>query len=281
MSQKHYRPLKGIIHFLSNPIVGFIGVLASVCGIMTAIYLYYQSREVPQLEYLTNPVKAIIVKVGQASRLTVLYDNSRIDSDITAAQLAIWNAGKKGIKPENILEPIVISTPKGQAILEASVRKVTRQVVGLKLNLNSLREGRLPVSWRILEQGDGAVIQVIYAGGFDVQLKVSGTVEGQGEPMQFHPSLVNIREGHPFGFLGEKISGWGGLALGIMVIIMLIFRRKMMQIHTLPKRFAFIEKTMDKVFLNRWMLIIIAIIYLVPSIYILVIWVPPGPPFGF
>jgi hypothetical protein len=55
-------------------------------------------------------VKAVVVKAGQASKLTVNYDNKPVTADITSLQIAIWNRGRLPIKRENILDSIVVCT---------------------------------------------------------------------------------------------------------------------------------------------------------------------------
>ncbi len=54
------------------------------------------------------------------------------------------------------------------------------------------KPGELTLSWEVLEHGDGALIQVVYAGGADVRLLTSGVIIGQREV----PNLIGtIAEG--------------------------------------------------------------------------------------
>jgi hypothetical protein len=85
--------------------------------------------------------------------------------------------------------------------LEARIRKVSRGVIGTAIDASRLADGVVPVSWKILEHNDGAVIQLIFAGSTETDIEVGGIVEGQ--PALFHvkpsrgsasPAVVLARE---------------------------------------------------------------------------------------
>jgi ABC-type multidrug transport system fused ATPase/permease subunit len=175
--------LKGkLSRLLSHPVVVIFNILAlilTLVGFPLSIYFYYAAKEYPQLTYNVNPGKAVVVGAGQVSRLTASYDGRVIDTDITAAQVAIWNRGTRAIKRADILKPIVIYTKSNVPILEASIRKTSRDVVQLALNTDELEKGRLTILWSILERNDGGVIQIIYAGNPGEILLVDGVIEGQ------------------------------------------------------------------------------------------------------
>lgn len=84
------------------------------------------------------------------------------------------------IRGEHLLEPVTLVV-EGAAILEATVRKVSRPVIKLDLHPNEALKGRVQLSWAILEHADGAVIQIIYAGRPELVMHVDGTVEGQSQ----------------------------------------------------------------------------------------------------
>ncbi|MCX5672157.1 MAG: hypothetical protein NTU94_12640, partial [Planctomycetota bacterium] len=51
--------------------------------------------------------------------------------------------------------------------------------VNLRLDSTKLAEGRVPLNWDILEQSDGAIIQLIYAGDENTDINIEGVLEGQ------------------------------------------------------------------------------------------------------
>ena len=59
-----------------------------------------------------------MVRAGEASDLSISHNGKKISGNVSAAQMAIWNAGKRPIRENDILSPIVISTGGGQPVLE-------------------------------------------------------------------------------------------------------------------------------------------------------------------
>lgn len=151
----------GILKVLSHPITGFaVGII----GVILAIYFYYAARTEPKLILLLHPVRSPIVQAGKLSELTVLFNGKPIQGDLTAAQFIIWNSGKAPVRHEDILKPIVLMTASNHPIYEATIRHVSRDVVGFQVATNHLAEGKLGFDWKVMEHNDGASIQILYGG---------------------------------------------------------------------------------------------------------------------
>ena len=161
----------GLMRFFSLPIVGIIGWAATVLSLVLGIFFYLQGTKKRDIVYYVNPIQAVVVKTGEATQLNVLYGGRELKSDVTAAQIAVWNQGNESVRPENILEPIAIRTIPSVPILEASIRKKSRGVVDVSLDQSRLSEGVVGVRWNILEQDDGTVIQLVYAGPPSTQIE--------------------------------------------------------------------------------------------------------------
>ncbi len=157
----------------------WFGLFTFVVGIVLTAATYYGAQQYRHLVININPAKALIVKAGQSSKLSVSYGGAVVEGDITVAQIAIWNEGNLSIRKENVLEPIEL-TCVDAVILEATVRSVSRPLVHLRIDAAELKNGKLLVSWDILERGDGAVIQIIYTGKPINQVRIHGAIEGQG-----------------------------------------------------------------------------------------------------
>jgi len=113
------------------------------------------------------------------SSLSVSHNGKKLDSDVSAAQIAIWNRGRQPIRRAQILEPIVLKMPAGAVILEATIRRISRNVTKFDLDRSRLSNGIVSASWDILEEGDGGIVQIIYAGPVDAKISGDGIVEGQ------------------------------------------------------------------------------------------------------
>ena len=166
--------------------LNIIAILVGLFGVAVAIYFGLASRKQRELVFSVNPIRTRVVSSRQATELSVSYQNEPLGNvDITAVQLAIWNAGNESIKAEHIRKEIIVTTNPPVRILEASVRKVSPDTgFNLSDSTDSKAEGRVPLSWEILERNDGASIQLLYLDNpvdtSEVDILIEGLIEGQG-----------------------------------------------------------------------------------------------------
>ncbi|MCK4431055.1 MAG: hypothetical protein KAW19_07105 [Candidatus Aminicenantes bacterium] len=216
--------------FFSKQVLN-VRTIMTIIGIILAIYFYSETKTKRELKYYCHPVKTTVVKAGQTSSLEISSDEEKIESDVTAIQVAIWNNGKKSIKRDNILETITLYTEPNTPIIDAVVRKHTREVIDLSIDRSSFKEGFIPISWRILEHNDGGIIQVIFAGSPDVEILTKGTIEGQRpiKRVRYFEKVRSPKEQMEFDFLLYRIMAYTYLAGAIILAILLIrgrFRNK-------------------------------------------------------
>lgn len=201
--------------FFSNPLVGIIGSIASVASLLLAVYFYLQSERHRELTYMVYPTKTIVLKAGQTSRLSVTLDNKRFDNDLTAAQIAFWNSGNEPIRRDQVLKPFVIRTSRGVPIIEARLLKKSRDVIDITALRTSA--GEIALSWNILEQNDGGLIQIVFAGGSDTPISASVVVEGQPQIKEVEPSTtLNVTL--------TNLLGGINIGLGILFLSIGLFR---------------------------------------------------------
>ncbi len=174
-------------------------VFFGITTIILALYIYHLQKKERILTYYIHPVRTIIAKAGVASSLHVFHDNDEkeITEDITSAQIVIGNRGNVPIRAEDILSQIKVVMVPSSPILEAQVTRLSREVTEFKIADSQLTNGIVPVSWRILEEGDNAVIQIIYLGDEDVDIEVDGVVIGERdiEPFSLQGNLRSSRIG--------------------------------------------------------------------------------------
>jgi len=257
--------------FFSNPAVGVIGSVASVIGLILAIYFFLESTRERELTYFVHPVKSIVVRAGEASGLSVTLGGNAIRGNVTATQLAFWNAGKEPIRAQHMLRPLVIRTEGNVPILEARIRKESRKVVELQLDQSKMEQGEVGVSWSILEEGDGGVIQLIFAGGTDVSISASAVIEGQPEvhSVEFTGEIRPPIEQYAYVAKQNRRQGVIFLGMGVLMTAMgtwVLLRRK--QRHS-------------KLRLPDWVVLGQSILVIAMAVYFLFRAQDPGPPFGF
>jgi cellobiose-specific phosphotransferase system component IIC len=259
-----------LLSFFSNPVVGILGSIASIIGVVLAVYFYVYGLHKRQLTFYVHPVKSIVAASNQASRLSIQLDNEPITGSVTSAQIAIWNAGKLPIRTEHILSPLVLGTVGGYPIIEARIRKKCREVVKLNLDTKNIDKGQLSLTWNILEQNDGGIIEVIFAGPVDTEIQATAVIEGQKainamefsgvikSPAEQYLNLLKQNRWQAYTFLG-------GGALMVLPLSWLVIRRR--------RRGKTFSKSDILLFAQPAFFIVMAIYYLLQK--------PPSPPFGF
>jgi len=218
---------RDLLRRFSNPWVGLLTAISSVVAVPLAVYLYFAGARTRRLTYFVSPVKTIVVKGGEASTLRVLHGDQDIKGDVTAAQVAIWNDGTESIRPENVLSPVCILLHPSVTILEAKVRKVSRGVIGAAVDASRLADGVVPVTWKILEHNDGAIIQLIFAGSTETDVKVDGTVEGQPTVLHVKPSHKILSPAEQLALdRGQALVLAGPAAFGVLLVLVWLLVRR-------------------------------------------------------
>jgi hypothetical protein len=176
--------------FNQNPLVGPVTFALGVLSLAATIFFGLTAFKNRELSLYVNPSKTTIVKSGQSSDLHILYKGKDVSTDVTALQIELWNAGKESIRPEHILSPITLETIPRVPILEARLRQISRPVTQTILDTTHIADGRIAVSWKILEHNDGAVIQFILAGPSETSITATGALEGQSRVKVFQVSAI-------------------------------------------------------------------------------------------
>jgi len=152
----------------------FIGAIISI-PISILITVWFLER--PDIRFAINPTRSVIAKQGSAFQVS--FFGSLVTNDVSALQFQIWNKGRKAIKRTEILKPVKIQLHAPVHFIETSIRNVTRPEIVNFTFKNSNQPNAIEFSWDILEQNDGAIIQVIYDGPTSVPVSVEGVLEGQ------------------------------------------------------------------------------------------------------
>jgi len=184
-----------------NPYVGMTGWLATVVSVPLAISLFIAGQEAPDLTYFVQPDRASLVAAGDTSDLRITYKGRDLAKNVSAAQIVIWNAGKRPIRHEDILTPYLISLTESHPVVTAKIVKVTNPVTEFRIDDANILKGQVGIEWRVLEKNDGAIIQIIYEGDTDVPIQVAGIAIGQ-RLVDFRKPPDPTKRTNPKGVLG-------------------------------------------------------------------------------
>lgn len=197
IESKPLESTNSVKRFFSKPIVAIVGSISGVIGIVLSVSFYLASGTSPDLIYCVDSARAAVVRANQSSRLHIELDGEVIKKDVTAAQIIIWNDGEESIRGKNLLSPFTVKTGPRNPIIEADIQKLTREVIGLRLDKSKIGEGQLGVDWTILEQGDGVMLQLIYFGDDQTSITAYATVEQQGDVRELEDKEEVIKIGIP------------------------------------------------------------------------------------
>lgn len=256
--------------------IGLFGLITGIVSIFLSIFFYYENIKEPELIYVISPIKTKIFKAKTTTSLTISIKGKNIVKDVNAIQIALWNRGKKSIRPENIIQPVEIySTPKVE-IIDASIRNISREIINFSLENNNFEDGIVKTNWKILEENDGASIQIIYIGPEDVDFNFRGTIEGQREIKHVGLKLSgNIPKKDPI--LSIERLAHMLIIFGILTLVGYVFIKILRK-----KRIISVSKESSSLRLKYTplFLLVTGILYLIVGILIFSA-LPPTPPFPF
>jgi hypothetical protein len=133
------------------------------------------------------------VQIDKQSDVSVSYRGKPVNGNVTAMQIAIWNAGREPIKGDDILDPIILRTGTNQ-IMEASILKATRSVSEFQIASNNVAPAGIGMKWRILEENDGVLLQIVCSGDTNVPVTLNGVLVGQPYPHEVpQPKLRRMK----------------------------------------------------------------------------------------
>jgi hypothetical protein len=193
---------------LTSPWVAGFGSLAGIAALITGVYFYLASEKYRSLTFYVQPVKSVVVSKEQLSDLRVFYRDRQVE-DVTIAQIAVWNQGNDSIKMGNVLDEVRIVIQPAKPILRVAIIKTSRPVIAFVCDEGRLEKGVVPLSWKILEQGDGALVQLVYAGAPDAQVALEGTIEGQRK-------IAQVRYGRKILTAAEQMKREGNQVLSLI-----------------------------------------------------------------
>ena len=273
---------------------GIVGTVVTCISLLLALYFYQQSKIKPLLTFGVHPLKTELQRPDYDKELGFIYKGKPVESEsITSVQVSIWNAGTRSIRDSDVLDPFRMVMPDGAAILSARVKKTSRPICGFELvdNQEDYKSGTCRLKWRSLEPGDGAVLQIIYAGGARRDPTLVGTVEGQKGGILVEQYDMNSDKKT----VSSTISTARLIAILALIslVVFLIFIAKRIQAMTTvakklaeeiaeaEKHLAELRKRTGPMPPASWIIIFVAGVVLVGGLWVLVLRLSTGPPFGW
>lgn len=216
-------------------------LLIETVGVVLAVYFYRQSREEREPVFVVDPNRVEILsaeRVATAPIKVLRRDNAPIQADLYAVRFYFWNAGKRSIRPENVLDTIRITLQEpGSEILDFKPLKTSRPIA--QIHLEHAGSGvqklhTLLLTFSILERGDGLAGQIIYQGSAHAALRVSGAVEGGEIQTATTGSFWAVIRRSNLGTIAVSVLA----AAGILIFLSLVMPRVMTRLEPHKRLYA-------------------------------------------
>jgi hypothetical protein len=165
-----------------------LSLALAVAGLAFGFYWYVNPKPPnPAPSYAVLPSRSLLVQghSSATSGVGVTYNGQTMSGqDIVALTIYFWNDGNAPMREGDVLTPFVLGLPVGTKVLDARVLAQTRSVCGVRAENLQNESGAVLVGFRILEHGDGAKIQIIYAGDPLAQVRLNGAIIGAASPTE-------------------------------------------------------------------------------------------------
>jgi hypothetical protein len=272
---------------------GIVGIVIGIIGIVLAVYFYQASKIKPLLTFGVHPLKTELQTPDYDKKLGFIYKGKPVDTEsITSVQVSIWNAGTRSIRDSDVLDPFLLVMSDRAPILSVRVKKTSRPICGFELidNQEDYKSGTCRLKWRILEPGDGVVLQIIYAGSSRRDPTLEGALEGQRDGVvveQYSLTLDRTAIATVPSFSIIRIVSFVVLIL-LAVLVTLLFTRIYVNAEVV-KKIAEAEKQLAELRKRAahrspvyWVSFAVALLCLFGALASLLFFnSPPGPPFGW
>lgn len=164
-------------HPIFTLIIGFITIIS----LLLSVLFFIASIKKPFLVAKLHSEKTLIFSpYDDTSKMEVLFDGKKLNKEIVATNIEVWNAGRSYIKKTDILRDIKIRAHAEEVrILE--IRKIaeSRAEIDFTIYQENIENKVIGLDWSILEEGDGALLQVVHTNVDDINFTIEGSLVGQ------------------------------------------------------------------------------------------------------
>jgi len=152
-----------------------IAVLGVVAGIATSLYFYYLSVRQGKVSYQVEQVQvfdqsSLGEKPAAVRPLYVVDEHgNKINDNIYAAKIKIWNSGNDEVKRENVRTPFKVTMSGSAQVVTIEIEYSTRDNVD---GFNVKNDGAM--EWSHFDSKEGFILRVVYAAKTYVPISIEG-----------------------------------------------------------------------------------------------------------
>jgi hypothetical protein len=169
--------LASFLNYLNLTWVGVVITLITfIFAIILTVFLYFKGRQRKGLSYyISNDLLIDRANTEKPDQIEIYFSGTKVDK-LYKTLIYIWNSGNQTIKKDELNTKDHLRVNIESEVLSIKIIKVTREVIDFNVN-HDQENTNYKVNFDYLDQGDGAVIEVLHSGSID-DLKLQGTVMG-------------------------------------------------------------------------------------------------------
>ncbi len=210
--------------------IAVVSLAVTIAAVLFSIWAYKRGEKQRIPTVITSPQPEALVKpiLSKLDGFDVSYRGERVGKEgITAFFIYFWNAGQLPVRHSDVLAPYGVRLPANARVLNLSVVKTTRAILGIDAQLQQSSEGDLiKMNFAVLEPGDGLKLQVVIDGPPETNLSFEGSCIGSPKLRVLPPDWVYFTERRKrfqqtTQYFSAVFSAWLGLGLvsGLVVLI--------------------------------------------------------------
>ena len=199
----------------SDPVtLGVWGLIAAVLGAvggpLIGYLLYRRAKEERLPTWVARSVVLVNQEYADLAGLTIMQGDKRL-LVASLAHVALWNRGRQAIEREHlgVKDPISIATRRTD--VEILSTKVLLADPDNDVRISDSGPHCVSIDFNYLDQGEGAVFQLVHTGTSDADIGVSGHIRG-ASLTGAHETYNFMRKGIPFLSMGW-VALWSTLLL--------------------------------------------------------------------
>jgi len=177
--------IKGVVKSVFKAILSALTIIGALIPLVQAAhdgYNWFANADRPQLTWVVHPVRSVIADPTRTRNLRFLLNNKPLDMPVYMARILIYNAGHHTIKANEFVhqKPWIAVAPLCTVIDAVVEPNKTLGPTGFAIDTTRLAKREIPLDWTLLEENDGAWVDIIYANKGPVpNIVVAGSLEGE------------------------------------------------------------------------------------------------------
>lgn len=200
--------------FEATPWFNAISMLLAVIGVLIGFIFYFRAKRVRLPTYAIRNFNIVKDKVERINEVEVCYQKDKIEN-LSISRIAIWNAGRETINPENMAPADLLRITSGDGVRILDVRILYEKNKANNFSLDIPSQNEVLIKFDYFDLYEGIILQIYHTGKTEDDIKVHGSVKGAGSIQKIRDPFV-VRLSSPTNLENVKKSD-RRMVLGLML----------------------------------------------------------------